>query len=112
MEFHAVSNLIPPGIALKEEASEAAPQTRRDINPSRPRSRPRPRFVLSVEDEDEDEDEDENLNCLQRILIFKDSTTAFYATVSRGGVAAAGSRVFGTSESRGENAIKRCARTK
>src|ERR1700730_773967 len=31
-------------------SSEAAPQTRRDVNPSRPR----PRFVLSVEDEDEE----------------------------------------------------------
>ena len=37
--------------------------------------------------------------------------TEFYATVSSGGVARQ-PRVFGTSESRGENAIKRWARTK
>ena len=42
--------------------NEAASQTRRDVNPSRPR------VVLSVEDEKEGE----NLICLRRILIFKD----------------------------------------
>ena len=52
---------------------EAAPQTGRAVNPSRPRPRSRPRFVFSVEDEEEDEDE--KLICLQRILILKDSST-------------------------------------
>ena len=51
--------------------SVAAPQTGRNVHPSRPRPCPRLRFVLSVEDEDEDEDED--LICLQRILILKDT---------------------------------------
>jgi hypothetical protein len=59
-----------PGHSRDLLLAEGAPQTRRGVNPSRPRRR----FVLSVEDEDEDDDEDEKLIRLQRILIFKDSS--------------------------------------